>query len=103
MDIARKFIQMGYTRSTRYALRPGGRKYDQDTGEEIPRTGEIADQEKYEGSLIFKEYRKKIEEDETYVEAKEEWRVEVEGKKPLKKARVTKGKKEEENFKDDDG
>jgi hypothetical protein len=27
MDTARKFIQMGRTRSLRYALRPGGRKY----------------------------------------------------------------------------
>jgi hypothetical protein len=29
MDMARKFIQMGRTRSLRYALRKGGRKYEQ--------------------------------------------------------------------------
>ncbi|AUM16290.1 DUF4385 domain-containing protein [Rhodococcus ruber] len=27
-DMARKFLQMGYTRARRYAARPGGRKYD---------------------------------------------------------------------------
>jgi len=28
MDMARKFLQMGYTRSRRYANHPGGKKYD---------------------------------------------------------------------------
>ena len=28
MDMARKFLQMGYTRATRYAKHKGGRKYD---------------------------------------------------------------------------
>jgi hypothetical protein len=31
MDITRKFIQMGRTRSLRYALRKGGRKYEPTT------------------------------------------------------------------------
>ena len=30
MDMARKFLQMGYTRSRRYANYKGGRKYDKD-------------------------------------------------------------------------
>lgn len=30
MDMARKFIQMGYTRARRYANHKGGRKYDAD-------------------------------------------------------------------------
>lgn len=39
MDMARKFIQMGYTRARRYSNHQGGRKYDAD-GKELPRTVE---------------------------------------------------------------
>jgi hypothetical protein len=90
MDITRKFLQMGYTRSTRYALRPGGRKYSSSTGIEIPRTGEIADQEKYNGSLLFKQRWKDVEEDEVYSRLRGEWEVEVEGKKKVGVRRVIK-------------
>src|SRR6187397_2829345 len=37
-DMARKFLQMGWTRARRYANHKGGRKYDKRTGEELPRT-----------------------------------------------------------------
>ncbi len=36
MDMARKFIQMGYTRARRYSNHKGGRKYDAE-GKELPR------------------------------------------------------------------
>ena len=36
MDMARKFIQMGYTRARRYANHPGGRKYQPGTLEILP-------------------------------------------------------------------
>lgn len=36
-DMARKFLQMGWTRARRYANHKGGRKYDKKTGEELPR------------------------------------------------------------------
>jgi hypothetical protein len=87
MDITRKFIQMGRTRSLRYALRPGGRKYDKETGQEIERTGEVADQGKLKGAQIFEDHLKVIERDEVYVAAKNAWRVEVEGRKPLSSTR----------------
>ena len=32
MDMARKFLQMGYTRARRYANHKGGRKYDPESG-----------------------------------------------------------------------
>ncbi|WP_189001397.1 DUF4385 domain-containing protein [Deinococcus roseus] len=35
-DMARKFLQMGYTRSRRYANHASGRKYDAVTGEMLP-------------------------------------------------------------------
>src|SRR6476469_298607 len=37
-DMARKFLQMGWTRARRYANHKGGRKYDKQTGDELPRT-----------------------------------------------------------------
>ena len=49
-DMARKFLQMGWTRARRYANHKGGRKYDQKTGEELPRT---EDNEKSEAAAIF--------------------------------------------------
>src|SRR6476469_6915723 len=36
-DMARKFLQMGWTRARRYANHKGGRKYDKATGEELRR------------------------------------------------------------------
>jgi hypothetical protein len=99
MDITRKFIQMGRTRSLRYALRKGGRKYEplesdskikgkekgrRKTKEEedeerklkteIPRTGEVYDQEKLNGANVFEEYLAKCWESEEYSKAWEEWR-----------------------------
>ena len=61
-DMARKFIQMGYTRARRYANHKGGKKYVHGQGKgkgarkEIPRL-EIAEQdpEKVEAARIFKE------------------------------------------------
>jgi len=97
MDITHKFIQMGRTRSLRYALRKGGRKYEplesdskdkvkgkRKTKEEedeerklkteIPRTGEVYDQEKLNGANVFEEYLAKCWESEEYSKAWEEWR-----------------------------
>lgn len=58
-DMARKFLQMGWTRARRYANHKGGRKYDKETGEELPRTN---DPEKAAAAQVF--YAK-------YVEARE--------------------------------
>lgn len=51
-DMARKFLQMGWTRARRYANHKGGRKYDKKTGEELQRT---EDKEKAEAAAIFYE------------------------------------------------
>ena len=50
MDMARKFLQMGFTRSRRYANHKGGRKYDAE-GNEKPR--EI-DEGKAKSAEIFR-------------------------------------------------
>lgn len=66
MDMARKFIQMGYTRARRYANYKGGRKYNED--------GSIKErdinEEKAESAAIFKEYWDKLREDEDYLKRK---------------------------------
>lgn len=49
-DMARKFLQMGWTRARRYANHKGGRKYDKQTGEELPRT---EDKEKSAAAAVF--------------------------------------------------
>jgi hypothetical protein len=68
MDMARKFIQMGYTRARRYANYPGGRKYDAN--------GEInerdIDPEKAEAAAIFKAKWDEIRADEDYLRRKRE-------------------------------
>lgn len=66
-DMARKFSQMGWTRARRYANHKGGRKYDKESGEELPRQD---DPEKAAAAAIF--YRRYVEarENERYVELK---------------------------------
>ena len=51
-DMARKFLQMGWTRARRYANHKGGRKYDKKTGAELPR---IEDSEKAAAAAMFYE------------------------------------------------
>ena len=66
MDMARKFIQMGYTRARRYSNHQGGRKYDAD-GKELPRTVE---KEKAAAAAIFKVCWDKLRADEDYLRRK---------------------------------
>jgi hypothetical protein len=51
-DMARKFLQMGWTRARRYANHRGGRKYDKKSGKELPRS---LDPEKAAAAAIFYE------------------------------------------------
>jgi len=66
MDMARKFIQMGYTRARRYSNHKGGRKYDAD-GNELPRG---INEEKAAAAAIFKRYWDRIRADEDYLKRK---------------------------------
>lgn len=53
-DMARKFLQMGWTRARRYANHAGGRKYDAKSGRELPRRRRTAeDSEKAAAAAIF--------------------------------------------------
>ena len=66
MDMARKFIQMGYTRARRYANHPGGKKYDKQ-GKVLPYK---LDEEKAAAAQIFKEYWDKLRNDTDYLQRK---------------------------------
>jgi len=71
MDMARKFLQMGYTRSRRYANHKSGRKYVKGSKEVLPRE---EDAEKAESAKIFYEKWQKAREDEKYLELKKRHR-----------------------------
>jgi hypothetical protein len=69
MDMARKFLQMGYTRSRRYANHKTGRKYKEGTQEVLPREEDAV---KAESAKIFYEKWKKAREDKKYLELKKQ-------------------------------
>jgi len=75
MDLARKYLQMGWTRSLRYAKYPGGQKYEEDDdGNRVEREPQQwYDDEKYEISQIYREYLDRVREDEEYQQRKQEW------------------------------
>jgi Domain of unknown function (DUF4385) len=65
MDVARKYLQMGWTRSLRYAKYRAGKK-SQPLGE--------PDQVKLQGASIFKELYDRARTDEKYTRMKEQHR-----------------------------
>ena len=72
-DMARKFLQMGYTRARRYANYKGGKKYDKENGyAELARgTG---DTEKAASAAIFYDKWKLAEADQQYSQMKADWK-----------------------------
>ena len=62
MDMARKFIQMGWTRARRYANHPTGRKYD--AKREVLPT--VEDAGKASAAAIFKRVLDRVSKDATY-------------------------------------
>ncbi len=71
MDMARKFLQMGFTRSRRYANHKSGRKYNKDSKEILEREEDTV---KAESAKIFYEKWKKVREDKKYLELKKQHR-----------------------------
>lgn len=67
MDMARKFLQMGYTRARRYANHKSGRKYAKDSKEVLARE---EDKVKAESARIFKVKWKLAREDKKYLQMK---------------------------------
>lgn len=67
MDLARKYLQMGFTRARRYAKYPGGRKYAADG---TVRPVDALDPEKQAAAEIFRAYLDRVRTDPTYQQAK---------------------------------
>ena len=88
MDMCRKFLQMGYTRSRRYANHKGGKKYDGPVPEDkkgqsgahgrniLPR---VEDRVKAESARIFYEKWQQVKNDEEYLAMVQEHKTKFEG------------------------
>ena len=74
MDMARKFLEMGHTRSRRYANHKNGRKYDK-TGVVLPQEKDALVSVKAISATIFKEVRDKVAYDPVYQQMRKEWRA----------------------------
>ena len=74
MDMARKFLEMGFTRARRYANHASGRKYDEVSGEVRPQEEDWRTNEKSKAAAIFKKVRDLAAYDQTYKQMRREWR-----------------------------
>jgi hypothetical protein len=72
MDIARKFLQMGYTRARRYANHRSGKKYDEN-GEVLPQEPDALSGEKARAARVFYEKYVEAREDPYYKRRRKEW------------------------------
>jgi hypothetical protein len=69
MDMARKFLQMGFTRARRYANHPSGRKYAP-SGKVSPQASDWQNSPKAESARIFYATYSKAKHDPIYLELK---------------------------------
>jgi hypothetical protein len=73
-DMARKFLQMGYTRARRYANYKGGKKYDKEH-DYAPLERGTGEQQKAESALIFYMKWKLAEANAEYAAMKKAWKL----------------------------
>ena len=74
MDMARKFLEMGFTRSRRYANHSSGKKYDS-SGKVRPQESDWRTSEKARAAEVFKVLRDKAAKDPTYQQMRKSWRA----------------------------
>ena len=74
MDMARKFLEMGFTRARRYANHSSGKKYSE-TGQVLPQDKDALTCEKAKSATIFKHFRDLAAKDIHYVKLRKEWRA----------------------------
>ncbi|MFC3800411.1 DUF4385 domain-containing protein [Cohnella sp. GCM10012308] len=79
MDMARKFLQMGFTRARRYANHKSGRKYAAAGGEKLP---DRYDPVKAKSATIFKKKWDEARTDPDYLKMKRRHRERYEGTEP---------------------
>ena len=74
MDMARMFLEMGFTRARRYANHSSGRKYGRNR-EVLPQEKDWKVNEKAKAAAVFIVIRDKAAYDPTYQEMRKEWRA----------------------------
>ncbi|RZL69356.1 MAG: DUF4385 domain-containing protein [Pedobacter sp.] len=75
-DMARKYLQMGYTRARRYANYKGGKKYDKNHDYALLARG-TGEEEKAKAAAIFFKIYKQAEADEIYAQLKKDWKKNI--------------------------
>lgn len=78
MDMARKFLQMGYTRARRYANHKSGRKYEPGTRQQRPQEPDWETSQKAESARIFYDFYARAKADPEYQRAKKHHQQNVE-------------------------
>jgi len=73
MDMCRKFLEMGFTRSRRYANHRTGKKYD-DEGKVRPQEPDHATCDFAKSAKIFKNVRDMVAKNDIYINMRKEWR-----------------------------
>lgn len=73
-DMARKYLQMGFTRARRYANYKSGKKYDQEHDYRVLEKG-TGEDEKARAAAIFFRHWKKAENNEQYASMKKDWKA----------------------------
>ena len=74
MDMCRKFLEMGFTRSRRYANHRDGKKYDK-KGNIIPQEPDHATCKYAKSATIFKRVRDMVAKNDIYVTMRKQWRA----------------------------
>lgn len=72
-DMARKYLQMGYTRARRYANYRGGKKFDREAAYSLLERG-TGEEEKARAAAVFYEKYKLAEADPIYRKLKADWK-----------------------------
>ena len=75
MDMCRKFLEMGFTRSRRYANHNSGRKYKKGTRNILPQEKDHATSKYAQSATIFKKVRDIVAKSDIYVTMRREWRT----------------------------
>ena len=73
MDMCRKFLEMGFTRSRRYANHKDGKKYDKN-GNVRPQEKDWATSDKAKSAKLFKDARNRVTTDPKYIHMRKQWR-----------------------------
>ena len=74
MDMCRKFLEMGFTRSRRYANHKTGKKYDEE-GNVRPQDPDHLTNKYAKSAQVFKKVRDIVAKSDEYVRMRKQWRA----------------------------